>query len=158
MAVKARRKRPDPVFWPPPRHAIASSSLRPTRRQRPTVGLNAPAPLQPDLPSQCDPRFAVAQWYIDGNLKMSHSELDLSSPAALDVDTTMVITFLSLIDGGFAEDPDVLAETAAQQCGVDVPRAASVLQRYTGPNFGEHYWRLRQCTGSHSIYEVLPPR
>ncbi|PZO08302.1 MAG: hypothetical protein DCF29_02205 [Alphaproteobacteria bacterium] len=89
---------------------------------------------------------------------MPHSELDLSTPAALDDDTTMVITFLSLMDGGFAEDPDVLVETAAQQCGVDVQHAASVLQRYTGPNFGEHYWKLRQGTGRHRLYEVLLPR
>ncbi|WP_055806714.1 hypothetical protein [Brevundimonas sp. Leaf168] len=75
----------------------------------------------------------------------------------LDDQTTLVITFLSLIDGGFSEGQAALAETAARQCGMPFRHALSILQRYTGSDDRDHYWRLREGSRSQHSYELLPP-
>lgn len=76
----------------------------------------------------------------------------------LDDQTTLVITFLSLIDGGFSEGRTALAETAARQCGMPIRHALWILRRYTGPDDQDHYWRLREGCRSRQSYELLPPR
>lgn len=75
----------------------------------------------------------------------------------LDDQTTLVITFLSLIDGGFSEGRAALAETAARQCGMPIRHALSILQRYTGSDNRDHYWRLREGSRSRQSYELLLP-
>lgn len=74
-----------------------------------------------------------------------------------DDETTLVITFLSLIDGGFAEGHIALAETAAKQCCVSTRYALSVLRRYTGSDSNDHYWQVRDGCRSRQSYELLPP-
>lgn len=77
--------------------------------------------------------------------------------AIRDDETTLVITFLSLIDGGFSEGQTALAETAARQCGMSVRYALSVLRHYTGPNYRDHYWQVRGGSRGPRLYELLNP-
>lgn len=79
------------------------------------------------------------------------------STADRDDETTLVITFLSLIDGGFSEGQAALAETAARQCGVPVRYALYVLRQYTGPNYRDHYWQVRKGSCGRRSYQLLKP-
>lgn len=73
-----------------------------------------------------------------------------------DDETTLVITLLSLIDGGFSEGQTALAEVAARQCGTTVRYALSILRNYTGPNYKDHYWQVREGCRGRLSYELLP--
>lgn len=74
-----------------------------------------------------------------------------------DDETTLVITFLSLIHGGFCEGQTALAETAARQCGGPLPYALSILRRYTGSDYRNHYWKVRDGSLARRSFELLPP-
>jgi len=74
-----------------------------------------------------------------------------------DDETTLVITFLSLIHGGFCEGQNALAQTAARQCGVSLRYALTVLRRYTGSDYRSHYWKVRDGSQARQSFELLPP-
>ena len=71
-------------------------------------------------------------------------------------ETTMVVTLLSLIAGGCNEGQKALVEAAAHQCGVSATYAFNILQRYTGPSFGDYFWTFRRGSRGQRLYEVLP--
>lgn len=71
-------------------------------------------------------------------------------------ETTMVITLLSLISGGFTEGQRALVDAAAHECDVSAAYASLILQRYTGPTFGKYLWTFRRGSRGQRLYEVLP--
>lgn len=88
---------------------------------------------------------------------MKQRHLNHRCDTNLDDETTLVITILSLIDGGFSEGQNALAETAARQCGLPVQCALSVLRRYTGADCRDHYWKARSANRGRLSYELLRP-
>lgn len=70
-------------------------------------------------------------------------------------ETTMVVTLLSLISGGFTEGQKALVETAAYQCDMSAEYARAILRRYTGPTFGKYLWKCRRGIRGQRLYEVL---
>lgn len=88
---------------------------------------------------------------------MKKQRLDYHLDANRDDETTLVITFLSLIHGGFCEGQTALAETAARQCGVPLRYALAILRRYTGSDYRNHYWKIRDGSQVQHLFELLPP-
>lgn len=88
---------------------------------------------------------------------MTKQHLDYHPAANRDDETTLVITFLSLIHGGYCEGQNALAETAARQCGVPMRYALAVLRRYTGSDYRNHYWKVRDGSQVRRSFELLPP-
>ena len=88
---------------------------------------------------------------------MTKQRLDYHPDANRDDETTLVITFLSLIHGGFCEGQNALAEAAARQCGVPMRYALAVLRRYTGSDYRNHYWKVRDGSQARLSFELLPP-
>ena len=74
-----------------------------------------------------------------------------------DDETRVVITLLSLISGGFSEGRQQLAEAAATESGVSSRYALSVLDRYTGRTFSDHYWTFRRAGRGQRLYYLLSP-
>lgn len=85
-------------------------------------------------------------------------DMEACSEPGQNVDETRVITtLLRLIDDGFDGGRMALAKAAAMQCGVSERRALAVLQRYTGPTFGDAYWTFRRVGRGKQVYETLRP-
>lgn len=67
-----------------------------------------------------------------------------------------VVALLSFIRGGFSDGYEALAKAAAQDAGVPVSYALSLLQRHTGPGpLRDHFWEVRRGQGGCLQYRLL---
>lgn len=67
-----------------------------------------------------------------------------------------VVALLSFIRCGFSDGSQALAKAAAQDAGVPVSYALSLLQRHTGSgSLKDHFWEVRHGQGRCLQYRLL---
>ncbi|OYX56007.1 MAG: hypothetical protein B7Y86_11200 [Brevundimonas subvibrioides] len=81
---------------------------------------------------------------------------DLDVRTEPDDETRVFATLLSLIGGEFDGGRIALAVTAALDSRVSVECALAVLDRYTGPKFGDHYWSAGEGNQRRRLYRLIP--
>lgn len=75
-----------------------------------------------------------------------------------DDETRTVIALLSFIGGGFCDGQMALAKAAADDAGVPVPLALSLLRRHTGPGSrSDHFWVARRVGADQLQYRLVSP-
>ena len=80
---------------------------------------------------------------------------DLDVRTEPDDETRVFATLLSFIGGEFDGGRIALAVAAALDSRVSVRCALAVLDRYTGPKFGDHYWNAGRGNQPR-LYRLLP--
>jgi hypothetical protein len=75
-----------------------------------------------------------------------------------DDETRTVIALLSFIGGGLCDGQLALAKAAADDAGVPVPFALSLLRRHTGPGSrSDHFWVARRVGADQLQYRLVSP-
>lgn len=75
-----------------------------------------------------------------------------------DDETRAVIALLSFIGGGFCDGQMALAKATADDAGVPLPFALSVLRRHTGPGSrSDHFWVARRVGADQLQYRLVTP-